>query len=1075
MSLLVLVVISLRLFAACYLVDTPSDLLLISPTPTAQSSGLMISPGLLVPPPLLALFPSRLRFKSIDGNTGAVLACLLLMGGVESNPGPRRSPSHSSASSGLMVGTLNVRSAVNKSAEIHEMIESHGLDVLILSETWIAANAPAAIKHDIAPPGYSVRHAHRSAVKSTGRGVKKGLIKKGGGLAIIYRNTLTVSDIGSFFSSSETFEQQCIKITVGNRRLNVIAIYRPPPSADNLFFNDFANLLDMIELYPDETMVCGDFNCPGTDKLTIDKRLQQLIVDHNLQQHVSVSTRKREGNILDLVISRQSRSAAILHDTIIVSEVGFSDHNLVEFRINMSTPRSTVESFSFRNIKLLDTTQFMNIIRRSTVFNNPPTAIDDYVEQLKSDVVSALDQVAPLKHGTKRVAGRPTAAWISEDTKTRRRLTRRLERQFRKSDCEEAYVLYRKASRAATKSVKQDRLTFYRNKLSDSHRAHDPRMQWRLVKELLHSDDRPASVSAQESASLARSFTSFFQDKLTLLASNISAKIPHLQSQTSPLSVPSSDPPSTYCSFTPVTLAEVDRLLRTTPAKSSPLDFIPTSLLKSCSPVFIPILAKLANLSFTQGTFPSCFKSAQVTPLLKKPTLDPKLPSNYRPISNLNSIGKLLERLALARLRPHITTSSNYSSWQSGYRAGHSTETAMLNITDALFTSIGQRQTSLLCTIDLSAAFDTVTHSILLDRLKSDFGLDGTVGSWLRSYVTDRSQFVKVGRSSGEVTALRSGVPQGSVLGPILFAAYMAPISRIIENFDVRQQHYADDTTLYIELQNQSDLPPNRLILCIEQLVLWCNANNMHINPDKTEAMIVASPNQLKKIDSSQPLNIAGTQVVLADNIKIVGVTLDSSLSFDKHVSAICQSCNYHLRALRHVRPMLSFDLASQLACSIVASRLDYCNSILFGASQSNIARLQRIQNNLARIVCLAPARASASTLLERLHWLPIEKRIHYKIACITFNSLETGSPKYLRDVIAPYIPQRHLRSSNTKLLNVPSTSHMLAAANRSFRFAAPAVWNSLSLETRSAPHIDAFKRRLKTELFVCATNVLTP
>jgi hypothetical protein len=249
----------------------------------------------------------------------------------------------------------------------------------------------------------------------------------------------------------------------------------------------------------------------------------------------------------------------------------------------------------------------------------------------------------------------------------------------------------------------------------------------------------------------------------------------------------------------------------------------------------------------------------------------------------------------------------------------------------------------------------------------------------------------------------------------------------------------------------------------------------MQINPDKTEIMLIGSAANLKNYDKSQPINIAGASIVPQDSVKILGVTLDATLSFDKHVSAICQSCNFNMRALRHIRPLLSHDTANELACSIVASRLDYCNALLFNTSAHNIDKLQRLQNNLARIVCSAPARSNANLLLQKLHWLPIKHRIDYKIACITFKVITTDTPSYLRAVINAYVPPRALRSSNHALLQKPDTSRSLVIANRAFSLAAPSVWNKLSLATRTSPTLPMFKNRLKTELFACAFNIVRP
>ena len=239
-----------------------------------------------------------------------------------------------------------------------------------------------------------------------------------------------------------------------------------------------------------------------------------------------------------------------------------------------------------------------------------------------------------------------------------------------------------------------------------------------------------------------------------------------------------------------MTTADVQRLLHTIPAKSSPLDVLPTSLLKSFADQFAVIIAQLANLSFRDGQFPACFKIAEVLPLLKKPGADRAVPANYRPISNLSTISKILERLALAQLRPHLLSCTNFCPFQSGFRTGHSTETALLELLNDVFTAGDDRRFTVVIGLGISAAFDTISHTVLLDRLQTDFGLSSVVLDW----VSDRQQYVKIGQHSSALFHCRSGVPQGSVLGPLLFAAYVSPVGSVIENFGVRYQQYADDT-----------------------------------------------------------------------------------------------------------------------------------------------------------------------------------------------------------------------------------------------------------------------------------------
>ena len=867
-----------------------------------------------------------------------------------------------------------------------------GLDILLLCETWITHDAPPAVKSDIAPPGYSV---HRSMRKTTGRGA--GRIKGGGGIAVIYRDNLVLNAISGVLGKFATFESLCVRITQEKKSLTLIGIYRPPPSPDSKFFDEIGTLLDAVDLLSDDVVICGDFNCPGVDKNSINIRLMQSVHDHNLQQFVTGSTRKQEGNILDLIIARLN---GLVTGPIAINEVSFSDHNIVSFSVNVTKSRVKVQSFTYRDIKAIDLNLFANLMRKSSIFVAPPSTVDEFANRLEADVVAALDRVAPLKKRTKRVGVKSTARWITREVRNKKGVTRRRERRFKATRSNEDYVAYRRAGRAASKSVKAARTTFYMDSLTSDKSSADPRARWGLIKEVLHSDDRSKPGTSLDPLRLAQSFTSFFHDKLKKISSTITAHSmtpAHSLNSYPPLPT---DNPAHLLSFAPVTPAEVDQLLRFTPPKSSSLDFIPTSMLKSCSSVFVPLITSLANLSFNQGQFPSPYKLAHVTPLLKKPTLDPAQPSSYRPISNLSSIGKILERLAMARLRPHITSCSNFSPRQSAYRPSHSCETMLLGLTNDLFTSIGNRRAQCLCTIDLSAAFDTVDHQILSERLKTDFGIGGEVALWLRSYFTNRSQIVRIGSAAADRTPLHMGVPQGSVLGPLLFTAYMSPISRIIERYGIRQHHYADDTTLYADVTDARDLPPPALTQCCEHLTAWCYANGMQINPDKSEVILFCSPSQLKKFDLTRPAVIAGTSVQFQRTVKIVGVTLDSSLSFDDHVSDVCKSCNYHIRALRHVRPMLSTRIANEVACSIVASRLDYCNSLLFNMSASNIGRLQCLQNNLARVVCNAPVRSSAPPLLHRLHWLPVEQRIKYKIVCITHNTLHSGTPLYLRQAL---------------------------------------------------------------------------
>lgn len=211
---------------------------------------------------------------------------------------------------------------------------------------------------------------------------------------------------------------------------------------------------------------------------------------------------------------------------------------------------------------------------------------------------------------------------------------------------------------------------------------------------------------------------------------------------------------------------EVLKLINSMPGKSSPFDNIPTSVIKSCADVFASLIARLATLSFQEGVFPTAYKSAHVTPLLKKPDLDRGNPTNFRPISNLHTVSKMLERIFLSKIMSFIERSSNYNLLQSAYRRGHSTETAIVRLLNDVYCAADDGSRSLLVLLDLSAAFDCINLDTLLRRLEHTFGITGNALLWLRSYVTNRCQSVRVGGETSIVMQCESGVPQGSVFWP---------------------------------------------------------------------------------------------------------------------------------------------------------------------------------------------------------------------------------------------------------------------------------------------------------------------
>jgi hypothetical protein len=357
-------------------------------------------------------------------------------------------------------------------------------------------------------------------------------------------------------------------------------------------------------------------------------------------------------------------------------------------------------------------------------------------------------------------------------------------------------------------------------------------------------------------------------------------------------------------------------------------------------------------------------------------------------------------------------------------------------------------------------------HDLLTRRANIDFGIAGTALNWLSSYLHGRETYVAIGQTKSTRSTSSTGVPQGSVLGPFLFSMFVSPVGRIIKQFGVQHHQYADDTQLYTAIKPGTG-QLNDISKCADAVTRWFLENGLLLNPSKTEAVIFGSRQQISKFTKNNNLTFSDTTLTTSNTVKILGVTLDSTLSMDNQTASIIKSCNYHIRALRHIRPCLTKDAANTIACGIVNSRLDYCNSLLSGTSQKNLNRLQRVQNSLARVVCRSHFRCKGDPLLQSLHWLPIRERIAYKINLITYKTLSTNLPIYLSEVINIQTSSRSMRSSDCHQLVLSRAK--TKSGSKAFSISAPQCWNKLSKHTRITTSIDTFKKRLKTELFRAA------
>jgi hypothetical protein len=547
---------------------------------------------------------------------------------------------------------------------------------------------------------------------------------------------------------------------------------------------------------------------------------------------------------------------------------------------------------------------------------------------------------------------------------------------------------------------------------------------------------------------------------------------------------PYDDPPvqpSVLEEWQQTTVDEIIKLVNQSPNKQCDLDPIPTFLLKQCIDILAPVITSIVNRSLHSGIFPDSFKLAIIRPLLKKPSLDKDQFNNYRPVSNLSFLSKLTERVVKIRLDHHLSSNSLYNKFQSAYSKFHSTETALLSLHDHMIKAMSRQEVTGLCLLDLSAAFDTIDHSILIHRLQSWFGISNTALSWFASYLSSRVFRVAAGNDTMSASFPQNcGVPQGSVLGPLLFILYTTPLSHLISNHDVNHHLYADDTQLYISFVPKSfNVAKLLLQSAITSISNWMTANLLTLNPDKTEFLIIGQQHQLDKLSCTSLSLPNNVNIIPTTSAKNLGIFFDSNLTFKEQITQVTKSCFYHIKDFRRIRPVLDFETAKTVAVSIIQSKLDYCNSLYLGLPTCATARLQLIQNAIARVVTNTPRREHISPILKALHWLPVKQRITFKVMIITHSLLHSSRPKYLFDLLDTSSTGKTRSATSLTLRRHPVISNR-KLIDRSFQYAIPALWNSLPADMRQMDPVEGhhsrptlshsqFRRRLKTYLFQAA------
>ena len=665
--------------------------------------------------------------------------------------------------------------------------------------------------------------------------------------------------------------------------------------------------------------------------------------------------------------------------------------------------------------------------------------------------VSCMDKHAPRK--LKRI-GKKRAPWITKGLLNRIHRRDLIKKKAISSNDHDMWEQFKCARNQANNAIKQAKKRYFSDNLKVS--KGNPRKTWNLINELT-SRNTSKSTNILEIQVDNRTISSpgdmaeAFNDHFTNIGQVLAQEVPAAEVN-----------PECYLSHTDKafhlktpSLDVVFNLLRNIDEKKATgLDMIPSKLLKMAASIVTPSLTAIFTKSIITGIYPTEWKMARVTPVFKKGEKSDL--NNYRPISVIPVVSKVFEKIVYDQLYQYLNDNQFLSSCQSGFRSLHSTLTALLEATNSWSVNIDNGFLNGVVFIDLKKAFDTIDHEIILRKL-SYFGADQATAKWFQSYLSNRTQRCNVNGNLSTASTVTCGVPQGSILGPLLFLMYINDLPNCLRVAAPRM--FADDTSITLSAKTVADL---KLAVTSElnNLTCWLRANKLSLNVAKTELMIIGSRQRLNTQCEEINISIDDRTITRVDHVKSLGLTIDAQLSWSKHVDEISKKVSSAIGALKRVRPFIPTDVAVQIYNALILPHFDYCSPVWDGMSGCLSDKLQKLQNRAAREITQSPFDTSSNLLLAMLSWEKLSLRRKKQKALIMYKTLNELAPDYLQCLFTErHVNDYNLRNLEGKLsLPKPNTNYL----KRSFCYSGACLWNNLPQDLKSVCSIGQFKRGIK-------------
>jgi exonuclease III len=934
----------------------------------------------------------------------------------------------------LTIASLNVRSLSYNFDDIVELLSERKFDVLALSETWLVNNAETRF-YNIA--GYDFFHFTRFA------------IARGAGVGIYVKSQLHASVSLQPVLHNLHFESICCTLRLNGKALpfSIFSIYRNFRCSIPHFINDLSELFQAGSIQSSQLLAIGDFNIDMFKDTADTKNYKSLLQSYGLRQLLEQPTRitPTSATLIDHIVATSSLNILLSASC----PCKISDHNLIicAVRLDADVPSDQTIVRTTRDYSAYDKDRFLNELfwtpfHRVKLLPNVNDMTDLFMQMFES----AADRHAPVctksvvRSGPKKL-NVPYDALIAT-WKMSKKFHHRLFKAHGRSEDYSMFCIYR--------SLVKKRLNKLRSEICFSrlNQQHRPCDIWKEAKKICNLEVKRTVPTVDPQAAGVHYSTVGAKTAKAAKANNVS-NISFNEF------LDDSDACVTAFKFLRVTDQDIFAALRSLRPNSPGSDYADKQLIVDALPAILPILKYIFNQSFSLGVFPRVWKHALVTPVYKGAGIQSE-PVSYRPISLLSLFGKLLELIAQPQLDSFMTRNDRLPALQSGFRRRYSTETAILKISSDIFERLGRGEIVLVLSLDFSKAFDTVCHDILLKKL-SYHGVHGTELKWFSSYLQHRTQQVQVNGKRSSIFDINSGVPQGSILSPLLYIVYTADMPLCLEC--ACYYSYADDTQLlHSGKADQINDVITELEADFQHVAQWAASNLLKLNADKTQFLVLKGNNLLS---TSVQLRLQGQPVIPSEKMKILGVFFDSSMSFTAHADYIASKVSGFLRMFAHRRNKLPRKTLILLVNAYVSSQLSYCLSALC-VSPSLCEKFQQLQNYAVRVIFGLHKFSHVSHLRNNLCWPSIKQLAVMKFGVIVHRAIYGTTPNYLRLNLSQFLPSHsyHIRTSN---LRQPFARNRFCGLT--FEARSIEMYNKTMHKEIWAESLSVFKRKQRAEI----------